>query len=45
MFKVYTELDYENSIIQLFVGMGYTHVYGSNVERDYRSPLYAYYCT
>ena len=36
----YTEADYENSIIELFVGMGYTHVYGPDVERDFRSPLY-----
>lgn len=36
----YTEADYENSVIQLFEGMGYTHVYGPDVERDLRSPLY-----
>ncbi len=36
----YTEADYENSIIELFVGMGYIHVYGPDVERDFRSPLY-----
>lgn len=24
----YTESDYEKSLIELFVGMGYTHVYG-----------------
>ena len=32
---------YEASIIELFEGMGYTHVYGPNVEdRDFYSPLY-----
>lgn len=32
---------YENSIIELFEGMGYTHVYGPDVEtRDFTSPLY-----
>ena len=41
MSAAYTEADYENSIIELFVGMGYTHVYGPDVERDFRSPLYA----
>lgn len=36
----YAEADYENSIIELFEGMGYTHVYGPEIERDFRSPLY-----
>lgn len=36
----YTEADYENSVIQLFGEMGYTHVYGPDIERDLRSPLY-----
>lgn len=36
----YTESDYEKSLIELFVGMGYTHVYGPEVKRDYTSPLY-----
>lgn len=31
---------YENSVIELFVGMGWEHVYGPDVERDYYSPLY-----
>ena len=32
---------YENSVIELFEGMGYTHVYGPDVEdRDFTSPLY-----
>lgn len=36
----YTEADYENSVIQLFQEMDYQHVYGPNIERDFRSPLY-----
>lgn len=36
----YTEADYENSVIELFEGMGYTHIYGPDIERDYHSPLY-----
>ena len=28
----YTEADYENSIIELFQGMGYRHVYGPDIE-------------
>lgn len=36
----YTEGSYENSIIQLFEQMGYRHVYGPDVERDFASPLY-----
>ena len=32
---------YENSVIELFEGMGYTHVYGPDIEdRDFYSPLY-----
>ena len=37
---IYTEADYENSVIQLFQELGYKHVYGPNIERDVRSPLY-----
>lgn len=36
----YTEADYENSIVELFRNMGYRHVYGPNIERDFSSPLY-----
>lgn len=36
----FTEASYENSIVELFQGMGYSHVYGPDVERDYMSPLY-----
>ena len=36
----YTEADYENSIIELFQNMGYRHIYGPDIERDFNSPLY-----
>ena len=36
----YTEADYENSIVELFKNMGYSHVYGPDIERDFSSPLY-----
>jgi type I restriction enzyme R subunit len=39
MSTTFTEADYENSIIELFENMGYRHVYGPDVERDYYSPL------
>ena len=38
--SLYTEADYENSIIELFKELGYTHVYGPDIERDFTSPLY-----
>ena len=38
MSEFYTEADYENSILELFQNMGYRYV--SDVERDFRSPLY-----
>ncbi len=40
MSEFYTEADYENSILELFQNMGYRYVYGPDVERDFRSPLY-----
>lgn len=36
----FTEASYENSIIELFQDMGYNHIYGPDIERDYTSPLY-----
>lgn len=36
-----TEAAYENSVIELFQHLGYTHVYGPDVDnRDFYSPLY-----
>ena len=37
----YTEVNYENAVIQLIEQLGYTHVYGPDVERDYTDPLYS----
>ena len=38
--SMYTEADYENSVIELFQNMGYEYAYGPDIERDYKSPLY-----
>ena len=32
----FTEADYENSVIELFRNMGYTYVYGPDLERDFK---------
>ena len=41
MQTTYTEQSYENSVIELFQNMGYTHVYGPDIEtRDFHCPLY-----
>lgn len=37
---IYNESNYENSVIELFKNMGYHHVYGPIVDRDYKCPLY-----
>lgn len=38
---LYTEADYENSIIELFRNdLGYDYAYGPDIERDFYSPLY-----
>ena len=38
---LYTEADYENSVIELFRNdLGYDYAYGPDIERDYYSPLY-----
>ncbi|WP_337366401.1 type I restriction endonuclease subunit R [Phascolarctobacterium sp.] len=40
MNSIYTEANYENSIIELFRDMGYRYVYAPNIDRDFYSPLY-----
>lgn len=40
MSGLYKEANYENSIVELFRNMGYYHVYGPKIERDFYSPLY-----
>jgi len=41
MSVAFTESSYENSIIELFEDLGYTHVYGPDVSRDFKDPLMA----
>lgn len=37
----FTEAKYENAVITLFTDvLGYSHLYGPDVERDYHSPFY-----
>ncbi|MBE5037451.1 type I restriction endonuclease subunit R [Subdoligranulum sp. DSM 109015] len=37
----FTESNYENAVLQLFTqSLGYSYVYGPDIERDYHSPLY-----
>lgn len=40
MQSLYTEQSYENSVIELFKNMGYTHVCGYDIEHNYNSPFY-----
>lgn len=41
MLGLYTEADYENSIIELFRNdLEYEYAYGPDIERDFKSPLY-----
>ena len=40
MSSFYTEADYENSIIELFQTMGYRHVYGPDIDRNFYSPVF-----
>ena len=38
---LYTESDYENSVIELFINdLGYEYIYGPDIERDFYNPLY-----
>ena len=38
--KIYNEDSYEQSIVELFQNLGYTHYYGPDIERDYKNPLF-----
>ena len=40
MFADYNEEAYENALIELFQNMGWEHVYGPDIDRDFHSPLY-----
>ena len=37
--STFNEATYENSIIELMEGLGYTHIYGPEFERDIHEPL------
>ena len=37
----FTEDNYEYAVIALFQGLGYQHLYGPDIERDYYVPYYA----
>ena len=38
--SVYNEDSYEKSLIELFQNLGYQHLYGPDIDRDYKNPLY-----
>ena len=40
MSEQFKESNYENSIIELFKGMGYEYLYGPDVDRNYEDPIY-----
>ena len=35
----FTEADYENSVIELFENLGYSHIYAPELDRDYAFPF------
>ncbi len=37
---MFTESNYENALLELLDNLGYEHVYGPEIERDYRVPFY-----
>ena len=38
--SVFTESNYENALLELLDNLGYDHLYGPEIERDYRVPFY-----
>ena len=38
--SAFTESNYENAILELLGNLGYEHVYGPDIDRDYRVPFY-----
>lgn len=40
MSSYFTEANYENAVLQLLEGIGYSRIYGPDVERDFSCPLY-----
>lgn len=37
---MFTESNYENALLELLDNLGYEHLYGPDIERDYRVPFY-----
>ena len=35
----FTEDMFEKAVIEIFENLGYTHIYGPDLERDYASPI------
>ena len=35
----FKEDTFERAVLEIFEGLGYTHIYGPELERDYGSPL------
>lgn len=38
--SIFNEESYENAVLSLLENLGYEHIYGPDVERDYRVPFY-----
>ena len=38
--SIFNEESYENAVLSLLENLGYKHIYGPDVERDYRVPFY-----
>ena len=38
--SVFTESNYENALLELLNNLGYDHLYGPEIERDYHVPFY-----
>ena len=36
----FTETNFENAVLELIQSLGYTRLYGPDIPRDYRNPLY-----
>ncbi len=43
--SIFTEESYENALITLLENLGYEHLYGPDIERDYKIPYYDFQLT
>ena len=43
--SIFTEESYENALITLLENLGYEHLYGPDIERDYKVPYYDFQLT